>query len=179
MLLRSQGSEAASLASSSMTPLLTGAGLGGSRCPYLDGLACGTLWFKRMSPARDLFWVEPSMCELQKHSKRSEESLTSFRRLEPAIHRSRMQDVFNASWEKSGADPPLRVGMSLNKAAIDPDYLRDMGFSLPGSVVDSALVASFDYVHTATHTQLRALMTWSMENRKYEPDILLILATFI
>ncbi|PWY71225.1 hypothetical protein BO83DRAFT_427842 [Aspergillus eucalypticola CBS 122712] len=87
---------------------------------------------------------------LQKHSKRSEESLTSVRRLEPAIHRPRMQDVFNASWENSGADPPLRVGMSLDKAAIDPDYLRDMGFSLPGSVVDSALVADFDYYHTAT-----------------------------
>lgn len=61
-----------------------------------------------------------------------------------------MQDVFNASWEKSGADPALRDGRSPDKAAIDPYYLRDMGFSLPGSVVDRALVADFDYVHTAT-----------------------------
>lgn len=61
-----------------------------------------------------------------------------------------MQDVFNASWDKSGADPALRVGRSSDKAAIDPYYLRDMVFSLPGSVVDSALVADFDYVHTAT-----------------------------
>ncbi|GFN13633.1 hypothetical protein AtubIFM55763_007192 [Aspergillus tubingensis] len=133
-----------------MTPGLTGAGLGGSRCPYLDGMACGNLWLERKSPARDLLWVESSMRELQKHSKRSEGSLTSFWRLEPAIHRPRMQDVFNASWDKSGADPALRVGRSSDKAAIDPYYLRDMVFSLPGSVVDSALVADFDYVHTAT-----------------------------
>ncbi|OJI88428.1 hypothetical protein ASPTUDRAFT_50357 [Aspergillus tubingensis CBS 134.48] len=35
VLLKNQGSEAASLTSSGMTPGLTGAGLGGSRCPYL------------------------------------------------------------------------------------------------------------------------------------------------
>ncbi|UNI24593.1 hypothetical protein JDV02_010327 [Purpureocillium takamizusanense] len=61
-----------------------------------------------------------------------------------------MDNIFEASWEKSGADPKLRTGDGLADAAVDPRYFRDTGLSIPTRFVDNAIVEDFDYVHTAT-----------------------------
>ncbi|KAH7309197.1 hypothetical protein B0I35DRAFT_325503, partial [Stachybotrys elegans] len=167
-----------------ISPGLVGTHKGGSRCPHLDGIACGNLWLQRLAPTRDLFWDDAPMQVLRAHFSRAEETLTSLWKLEPAISRPLMNYVFDASWKKSGADPNSRTGPGLAEAAIDPLYLRDMGFSLPSRVVDNIMVEDFDYVHTATmlgqaYSRIGALLTWAMENRRYEPDSLGIIATFI
>lgn len=61
VLLKRQERETARISSNGLNPGLTGTGQGGSRCPQLDGLACGNLWLQREPSTRDLFWVDASM----------------------------------------------------------------------------------------------------------------------